>query len=312
MHYLIEVSRSFRAMTTGIEAVVCVTPDQKTAAVPALDRVQSLFIEVERNLSRFHSDSELSRLNQAAGQDFNASPLLFEVVTAAVKSAELTGGIFDPTILPYLVSAGYDRSYETLQNCRQVSRKDCRMPRPTWREIRLDPETLSIFLPAGCSIDLGGIAKSWVVDRAAGCLEKFHNFAVNAGGDIAVGGTQTDGSPWTVGIADPLNQKPNLLVLTLSGGAVCTSTTIQRQWLADGIRQHHLIDPRTGSPADSGVISATVTSASAVMAETITKAALILGPQAGLRLIESFEDTEGMLILDDGSRLYSPGFRFSY
>jgi FAD:protein FMN transferase len=308
MNYLTEVSRSFRAMNTGIEVVVCLPRDQKPEAEPALNMVQGLFAEVEKKLSRFRADSELSWLNQAAGQDFKASPLLYEIMTTAVSSARLTNGIFDPTILPYLESAGYNRSFEILKNTRHISPTTHHAPKHTWREIGLDPRTLSIFLPAGCSIDLGGIAKSWTADRAGRYLEKFHNYAIDAGGDIVVGGTQADGNPWKIGIEDPLNKKPNLVVLSLSGSAMCTSTTTKRKWMLNGIRQHHLIDPRTGAPSDSGVISATVIARTATLAETISKAALILGPRKGLQLIENQEGMQGILVTKNGKRFTSSNF----
>jgi FAD:protein FMN transferase len=306
---LVEVSRSFRAMTTGVEAIVCVPEVLRSEAEPALCRVQDLFIEMEKRFSRFHPGSELSRLNQSAGKEFKASPLLYEIVAAAVSSAQLTGGIFDPTILPYLISAGYDRSFELLDTPRKTSVKYRDLPGHTWRDVRLDPETFTIYLPEGCSIDLGGIAKGWTVDRAACFLEKYHNFAINAGGDIILKGTQVDGTPWTVGIEDPLNRKPNLCVLKLTGGAICTSTTIQRQWRLNHMRKHHLIDPRTGLPSDSGVISATVIAGTAALAETLSKAALILGPPDGLELIEKHTPAMGLLVLKDGRRLTSCGFR---
>jgi FAD:protein FMN transferase len=306
---LVELSRTFRAMSTGIEAIVCVPEAQRSEAELALSRVQYLFAETENRLSRFRTESELSRLNQSAGQQFAASPLLYEIIAEAVSSAQLTGGIFDPTILHYLISAGYDRSFELLNIPRKTSIPDPNPARHTWRDIWLDPPALSIYLPEGCSLDLGGIAKGWTVDRAGRYLDKFQNYAVNAGGDIFVKGTQTDDSPWTVGIEDPLNRKSEIGVLSLSGVAICTSTTTQRHWQINHLRKHHLIDPRTGLPSDSGVISATVIAGTAALAETISKAALILGPQGGLQLIEKQKPARGMLVLDDGRCLTSSGFR---
>jgi FAD:protein FMN transferase len=306
---LVEVSRSFRAMSTGVEAIVCIPEQQRSEAEPALSRVQLLFEETENRLSRFRTDSDLSRLNRSAGQEFKASLLLYEIIAAAVGSAQLTNGIFDPTILHDLVSAGYDRSFELLNIPRKTSSRNPKLPRHTWRDILLDPETLSICLPEGCSIDLGGIAKGWTVDRAGRYLEKYQNYAVNAGGDIIVKGTQADGSAWTVGIEDPLKRKPNICVLSLSGDAICTSATTQRQWQINNIRKHHLIDPRSGLPSDSGVISATIIAGTAVLAETLSKAALILGPQDGLQLIEKLRPARGMLVLNDGRCLTSSNFR---
>jgi FAD:protein FMN transferase len=308
MNGLVELSRSFRAMSTGVEVIVCVPEAQRSESELALSQVQNLFEEMEKQFSRFRTDSELSRLNQSSGRKFQASPLLYEIVAAAVSSAQLADGIFDPTILHYLVSAGYDRSFELLNIPRKISIMDKKLPRYTWRDILLDPGTHSIYLPEGCSIDLGGIAKGWTADRAGWYLEQFKNYAVNAGGDIVVKGTQADESPWTVGIKNPLNRKPDIGVLSLSGDAICTSTTTLRQWRINNIPKHHLIDPRTGLPSNSGVISATVIAGTAALAETISKAALILGPQDGLQLLEKLRPARGILVLKDGQCLTSSGF----
>ncbi len=305
---LVEISRSFRAMSTGIEAIICVPETKRSESELALNRVQVLFDEMEKRLSRFSSDSELSRLNQSAGQKFKASPLLYEIVAAAVNSARLTGGIFDPTILHYLISAGYDRSFELLNIPRKAPGINSKPYRYTWNDVQLDPMTFSIYLPEGCSIDLGGIAKGWTLDRSGRYLGDFENFAVCAGGDIVVKGNQANGFAWTAGIEDPLNRKPFIGVLKLSDEAICTSTITQRQWKINNDLKHHLINPRTGFPSDSGVISATVIAGTAVLAETLSKAALILGPQHGICLIEKLKPARGMLVMQNGRRLYSSGF----
>jgi FAD:protein FMN transferase len=306
---LIEISRSFQAMNTGVEAIVCVQEKLGPEADLALNGVQKLFTEIEKQLSRFRPNSELTRLNRSAGQKFEASPLLYEILWTAISWSQLTGGIFDPTILPHLISSGYDRSFELLESPPKTAITGTAFPIHTWRDIVMDPEAHSIYLPEGCSLDLGGIAKGWTVDRAGRLLQKYQNYAVNAGGDIVVRGKQGDGSRWTVGIEDPLNRQANLCVLSLSGCAICTSTTAQRQWRTNGIRKHHLIDPRTGAPAESEVISATVIANSAALAETISKAALILGPRDGLQFIEKQASVCGVLALNNGGCLASSCFR---
>ncbi len=164
-------------------------------------------------------------------------------------------------------------------------------------------------MPAGCSLDLGGIGKGWTVDRACRQLQTFSGYAVDAGGDMVVGGTPAEGSMWTVGVADPFNPDHDLIVLELDRGAVCTSSTARRRWKMGAEWRHHLIDPRTGKASASGIVAATVTADSAARAETVTKAAIILGPQAGLRFIEEQAGVEGLLVLADGSLLASAGFK---
>ncbi len=304
-----EQALSFRAMNTDVEAIICASEDQRDAAKDALQEIQETFSSIEKTLSRFKPDSELSLLNASAGRTFKASPVMFEVVRLALQASEDTNGIFDPTILPSLIASGYDKSFEELKprqgNPTAISKRNG----SSWRNIFVDPASSTIFLPPGISLDLGGIGKGWTVDRVCQKLKPFPGYAVDAGGDIRAGGRQTDGSPWTVAVDDPFLQGHDLMVLRLCGGAVCTSTITRRRWKLYGNWQHHLINPRSGQPSNSGVASATVIAASAARAEIAAKSALILGPKAGLEFIDSQLDIRGLLILENGRMLISSRFQ---
>jgi thiamine biosynthesis lipoprotein len=308
MDKTLEISRSFRCMNTGIEAVLCVADNDRTMAQRALDRVEQWFNEVQRTLSRFEPESELSHLNSAAGVSFKASPLLFKVVNASLEAARMTDGIFDPTILPDLLAAGYDLSFEKIAWPRNLPD-----PRSSntgkWRDIRLEADSSLIFLPAGCCLDLGGIGKGWAVDQAYNMLGLFPNYAVDAGGDIRVKGMQADGFPWGVGVADPFTEGRDLTVIEMSRGAICTSSSVHRKWELAGKTQHHIIDPRSGKPSQSDIVSATVVADSAARAEIIAKTLIILGSRKGLQFIQSQPGTQALLVLKDGRLLRSPGFK---
>ena len=307
-----EVSRSFRAMNTDVLAVIAVDPDRRDDASGALDGVETLFADVERCLSRFQPSSELSRLNRSCGAPFEASALLFAVVEDALAAARLTDGLFDPTVLDALETAGYDRSFELLASAPIDSSAPTIRARAAarcaWRDVRVDARRQVISLPVGRGIDLGGIGKGWTVDRAAEKLRAFGNFAVDAGGDLYAAGVQADGTPWTVGVEDPRNRDRDLLVLAVRDRAVATSTVARRRWWRDGRERHHLIDPRTGQPSRSGVVSVTVVADSVARAEILTKAALILGPEEGLRFLDRQPGVAGLLVLDDGRSLCTAGF----
>ena len=314
-----KTAHSFRAMNTDVQLVI----DSKSedAARIAARRVEAMFGETERVLSRFLSESELSALNRSAGRPFRASPLLFQAVTEALAAARETDGLFDPTVLNALLAAGYDRSFELLNDGageparHEVDlevREDGRLggslalsgapsPRSTasWRDVVVDRGSSAITLPLNTGLDLGGIGKGWTVDRAANILRHFGSFVVDAGGDIYAAGTQADGAPWTVGVEDPADHSRDIAVLAVRDQAVVTSTTSRRRWVLHGQEQHHLIDPRTGRSADSGVISVTVIASSVVRAETLAKAALLLGPREGTRFLEE-HGVQGILVLDGG------------
>lgn len=307
MSHMIEVGRSFRAMNTDVTVAVSVHSADASLATNAIEEVECRFREAEAALSRFNPDSELSRLNSAAGIPFKSSTILFNAVSAAVHAARATHGIFDPTILNDLVAAGYDRSFDRLAYRSQPATSAPQCSR-NWLDIGLDATTSVIRIPSGCSLDLGGIGKGWTIDRAAEDLRSFPGFALDAGGDIVVEGTQADGDPWTVGVSNPFAEDKNLMVLELTGGAVCTSSTLRRAWYSPEGNRHHIIDPRTGRPAHSGVVAATVTAPTAVKAETVAKVAIILGEEDGMRFIRR-QRTEGLLVMEDGSFSTSSNFK---
>lgn len=295
-----ELVHRFAAMGTQVAVIIVADVGERARAELALRRVEALFVAHEMALSRFRPDSELMRLNRAAGKPFQASPLLFAVVHAALAAARATGGLFDPTILGGLIAAGYDRSFEQLPATAPGPVEAPPAPTFSWRDVRLDPARRTITLPVGCGLDLGGIAKGWTVDQAAALLAAFRGYAVDAGGDIRVGGLQDNGLTWTVGVEDPFAPDRDLLMLALTGRAVATSTTARRRWEVGGQLQHHLIDPRTGRPARSGVCSATVIATTTARAEVLAKAAVVAGPQAGIQLLTRQPDATGLIVTDEG------------
>jgi thiamine biosynthesis lipoprotein len=304
---LTEISLSFRAMNTDVLSILTLPEASVSLGRASLDKIRDIFSHNEAVLSRFAENSELSALNQSSGKPFRASPLLYHVLKSALAAARLTRGFFDPTVLPYLIAAGYSRSFERLDegtHCDEVVSP----LKNSWRDIVMDNRSRCVTLPAGCSVDLGGIGKGWTVDRASRGLSNYPGFVIDAGGDIRLGGIQADGAPWSVGLADPFEPDRDMAGISLTGGAICTSTTARRRWFSQGRWRHHLIDSRTGDSSTSDVISATVISAKAAHAEVLAKAALLMGAERGLSFIQSQPAVSGFLALDDGRCLRSPGF----
>jgi thiamine biosynthesis lipoprotein len=298
-----EITHTFQAMNTDITGIICEVPENCGEAARALTKVELLFRKIERALSRFQVDSELTYLNNSAGQPFTASELLIAAVKAALEAALLTGGIFDPTVLPALLAAGYNRSFEKIGQDGHILHPEPPFQHCDWQKIIINATNRTILLPAGCRLDLGGIGKGWAVDQAYQILRSFPDFALDAGGDIRVQGHQIDEQDWCVGVDDPLKPGHNLTILHLNRGAICTSSTVKRKWLWGDKTLHHLIDPLTGMPTQSGVISATVIADTAARAEVLAKAALIAGPIRGLQLIEKQPGCQGLMSLDDGATL---------
>jgi thiamine biosynthesis lipoprotein len=195
--------------------------------------------------------------------------------------------LFDPTVLPALAAAGYDRDWAKVEARGDEEDEELAAIRRefaelmikhstacgAWREIKLDGTNLRI--PEGSALDFGGIAKGWTVDRAAGKLPNLHWAIVNAGGDLRVVGTPPRAGI-AVGIEDPHDANVEALRLGLSAGALATTSVTVRAW---GQGSHHVIDPRTSLPAMTEVVQATVWGETCVDAEVWSKAALLRGPE---------------------------------
>lgn len=165
-------------------------------------------------------------------------------------------------------------------------------------------------------LDLGGIAKGYLADRMKEylCVQGVQSAVINLGGNVLTIGAKPDGTPFQVGIRDPeasgadQGASAPLLILPVSDKSVVTSGTYERYFEQDGVRWHHILDPATGYPAESGLVSVTVLSTDSVSGDALSTACLVLGPQKGQALIESLPDTEALFILADGTRLTTSGF----
>jgi thiamine biosynthesis lipoprotein len=290
--------RDLRAMNSDIE-LLCGAPD----AARRLRRAERWLKAFETRFSRFQPLSELSRLNSSAGNPFVASPQLFRLVEAALLAAQTHDGLFDPTVLSHLVASGYDRSFDLVPPVRKTSDGPSRR-HFTWRDVSMDLATRTITLPEGCGIDLGGIGKGFAVDAMATILGT--PCLVNGGGDVYAGGAPPDDTAWRVGIADPFAPERDLLMLRVGDRGVATSSSLKRRWQIGDAMLHHIIDPRTGRPADSDIVQATVVAKTACEADLLAKLALIAGSKAAISKL-SRAGAEGVLVLRDGTMLQTDG-----
>ncbi|MEX1253761.1 MAG: FAD:protein FMN transferase [Dehalococcoidia bacterium] len=283
----------FRAMNTDVTLFTGDWPGPEL-----LQAAEAVFHEIEARFSRFRPDSELSRLNARAGEEVAVSPELFRLLKLSERYHEISGGLFEPAVLPSLEAAGYDRSFE------QVPASAAGGPSlgPTIRgsiaDACLDAEHSTVRVPAGLRIDLGGIGKGWAVDEAARALTPAVHYLVDAGGDIFASGYGPDGEGWLVGVSDPQRAGEDLTTVRLHNQALATSTVARRRWQREGRWLHHLIDPRTGEPVENDVISVSVVAPSAVQADVFAKVALLLGREAGERFL-SDQGAGGLFVLGD-------------
>lgn len=279
---------AFRAMGTQVCLVADHRSDARTFERVARS-VELTFVREERRFSRFRPESELARVNARAGRWTPVTSRFAEVVRLAIRAAEETDGLFDPTILPTLESLGYDRDFDELLAGARAALRPARTC-GRWAEIAVRDDR--ILLPAGVRMDLGGIAKGWTADLAAelAVAGGLRWAIVNAGGDLRLAGLAPAGGV-EVGIEDPQVPDGEVGRITIEHGALATSGVTKRAW---GPGLHHLVDPRTGSPADGPALQATVWAPTCAEAEVRAKRALLEGRPALTRL-------DGLLVLADGS-----------
>jgi thiamine biosynthesis lipoprotein len=275
---------NFAAMGSTVELTL--VGGNRRDALAVLDDAIALAADWEATFSRFRPDSELSRLNARSGQTVAVSERLYAGISTALDAARATGGLFDPTILPALLALGYDRTFEDIGEQGTGNREQevpiagtahgvsPTAPIPVPRSLFPVP---SITLPAGAALDLGGIAKGLYADELAARLANWPGGCVSAGGDLRLWGVPPAGQCWTVGVEDPDQLVRDVAVLELTTGAVATSGTNRRAWRRADRDVHHLIDPRTGQPADRGVRSVTVVAATAARAEVWSTALFVGG-----------------------------------
>jgi FAD:protein FMN transferase len=216
-------------------------------------------------LTRFTPDSELAGLNRAAGRWVDVSPDMDELLRESLRAFELSRGLVNVAVLPSMVAIGYTRP---MSEGPTEARLAGALPLP------LLPDVLTLRrrrarLESGCGIDLGGVAKGWMADRL--CAQLGPNVLANLGGDLRATGAGPDGHGWPVGIAGAG------VTVTLRDQGAATSSVLRRRW--NGL--HHLIDPRTGLPAQSGLEAVSVIACNAFDAEVIAKTALLSGPHIG-------------------------------
>lgn len=301
----------FRAMGTDVYLAVY-TMRQR----PLGRMVEDMFRYFESLLSRFLPNSELSHLNRYDRPDCDASPDLFAAVEAALWAAQQTEGIYDPTILPYLEHAGYSQTFAAMNEVRPLAAAEipftapCEEPLisgPDYRSVSLDRHARVISRPVGLKFDLGGMGKGWTVDRVADELRGEGCFLLNAGGDLFAYGLPGDERGWEIHLTHPFDPAMPLATLRVPNHAVATSTLARRRWEQGGRVRHHLIDPRTGRPAETDVASVSVVGERVFTAEVHAKVALILGLEAGTAYLESLSEVEGLLVTMTGTVVQTSG-----
>ena len=263
----------------GTDAVVLVA--EPGSVDVATDAVRDEVAAIDRTCSRFRSDSDLSRVNEARGEAVAVDDLFIEALEVALAAARRTGGVVDPTLGEALMVLGYDRDFAAIAPDGPPVVHAARVP--GWNVIDIDADAGTVRVPSGTRLDLGATAKALAADRAAhaAAVASGGPVLVSLGGDLSIAGDPLEGG-WVVHVADRQGgglDQPGQTVVLHDGGLATSSTTV-RHWARGGVQQHHLLDPDTGRPAPTVWRTASIAAPTCVDANVASTASMIMGEDA--------------------------------
>lgn len=278
-------------------------------AIDTFEHVFREFDRLESLLSVWKDDSDVVRMNKNAGiAPVTVSQDTINVLGEAAEASALTRGKFDITFGALADIWRFDHDQDNVVPDRQLI--EARLPRIDYRAVQIDGTAKTAFItrPA-VRVHLGGIGKGYAIDRAIALLKDrgLTNFLIQSGGDLYVAGTN-GGTPWKLGIADPRGAHDPFATLEITNGTFSTSGDYERFFMKDGKRYHHLLDPDFGEPA-SGCRSVTIVANRAVIADVLSTGIFIMGPDEGMKLIETLPDVEGVIVTSDNEVLVSSGLK---
>ena len=296
------VTKTIFAMDTVMDLTPC-GPNAAAAAEAAAERITDL----EQLFSVTIDTSDISNVNTHSGERVEVSPDTAALLETALEFCGKTGGALDISVYPVLKAWGFTTgeyqvpSADTIQSL---------LAHVDYRDVQCDAASSTVQIAEGMEIDLGSVAKGYTGDRV---MEVFRENGVTSGmislgGNVQTLGTKPDGSNWRIAIQNPEGGEGFVGVIEVADQAVITSGGYERYFEQDGETYWHIIDPATGAPARSGVISATIAGASGAMCDALSTAFFIMGPDKAAEFWKANDGFDYLLVLEDGSLVMSQGF----
>lgn len=268
--------------------------------------IEKAFSEIQRLeslLSITIPESDVNRVNNDTGW-VEVSPEMQEIVANALDYSSITDGAFDITIAP-LIELWNVNDGGPVPSDAEINEK---LAMADFSKIKM--ENGSIYAENSLMINLGGVAKGYIADEICELMksEGVEHGLVNLGGNVAAFGGNANGEDYTIGIRDPFGTETDIIgTVSISNGSVVTSGGYERFFVEDEKIYHHILDPKTGYPAESGLSSVTIVAESSCMADALSTAVYVLGAEKGLELIESLENVECLLVDNYGDLIFSSG-----
>lgn len=270
-----------------------------------LARVFARLRELEATVSANRDDTNVAEINRSSGiSPAHAAPDTIAILRAALSYAKQTDGLFDPTIGPLVKAWGIGTDAAAVPSQDTI---DAARSLVDYRRVTIGESDTVFLSKSGMRLDLGGIAKGHAADLAAQILREAgaDRAIVDLGGNIYAVGEKKRGTPWTIGIRDPeTNRGAPILSIPVSNASVVTSGAYERFFVEGGRRYHHIVNPRTGWPAETGLLSVTIVSPNSMRADALSTSAFLLGAKEGLALVEAEPEAEA-IIIDAKRRIYA-------
>lgn len=303
----------------AMDTVMNLTVYGENAAAALENAEKELHTLDESVLSRTAEGSELSALNAANGESvsYGADDPLPKLIETALAISKATDGAFDPTLAPVLDAWGFTKDLHRVPSADELAALLARTGRD---KVALEKtvDGYSVALSDGAQLDLGGIAKGYAADLLRAQLEQegVTSATLDLGGDVFVMGRKSDGSDWRIAVKDPADTESYLGVVSAADKFIVTSGVYERYFEENGVRYHHILDPKTGCPAESGLVSVTVLCENGAWADALSTACFVLGPDSALALRDDLADQgtdfELILVTDDGRVLYTGGLAAAF
>jgi len=267
----------------------------------AIEKAIEKLNDIDDKMSAFKEDSEISKITSKAGFAFESvSEDTYLVIKKAVEYSKILEGTFDPTIRPLVNLWNIGTKEETIPEKSQI---DETLKLVNYKDIILDENNHSIMLKnMKQALDVGGIAKGFAADEARDIFYK-HNIKsalIDLGGNIFALGSKEDGTSWKVGIQNPFKPRGEYVgILSVKNKSIVTSGNYERYFMKDGKRFHHILDPKTGYPSQSKIISATIISDNSIDGDGLSTGVYIIGIDKAIKIIESIDGIDAIFITED-------------
>lgn len=283
-------------------------------AKKATDKALQRISDIENKMSVNIETSEVSKLNAKAGiSTEKLSADTFSVIEKSVQYSKLTQGALDATIEPIVKLWGIGTEKERLPTQNEIEEK---LKLVDYNDIILDSKNSTASLRrTGQAIDLGAIAKGYTADEIKKVLlsNKISSALINLGGNVYAIGNKTDGTSWTIGIQNPLDERGNYIgTISVTDKSIVTSGNYERYFIHEGKRYHHIFDSKTGYPSEGGLISTTIISDNSIDGDALSTSTYIMGLTRGMKLVESIKGVEAIFITADKKIYITPGIKDNF